>query len=88
MNPKLQKVNREIERARAKIAELQASLPALEEQKAKLENDEVIKVFRQADVAPEDFTAFIEAYKAKMAGGAKLPAPKLNTTEDTEHETY
>jgi len=70
LNQKLQKVTRDIERAKTKIAELQALLPELEKQKTELENVEVIKVFRSANVAPDDFTAFIEAYRAQIAGGA------------------
>jgi DNA repair exonuclease SbcCD ATPase subunit len=86
MNPKLQKVNREIERAKAKIAELQASLPALEKQKEELENTDWIRALRSADVAPEDFAAFIESYKANTRGGARQSiqaAPKPNTPEET-----
>ncbi len=63
MNPKLQKVNREIERTRERIAELQTLLPELEATRTKLENAEVIKAFRSVDVAPAEFSAFIEAYR-------------------------
>jgi prefoldin subunit 5 len=86
MNPKLQKVNKEIERAKAKIAELQASLPALEKQKEELENTDWIKALRSADVAPADFTAFIEAYRTSRNAGARQSiqaAPKPNTLEET-----
>lgn len=72
MNPKLQKVIREIERAKAKIEELQALLPELERHKKELENAEIIKVFRSADVTPADFAAFIAAYKAQTPGGAAV----------------
>lgn len=70
LNPKLQKVIREIERATTKIVELQALLPELERQKTELENAEIIKVFRSADVAPADFADFVAAYRAKATGGA------------------
>ena len=88
MNPKLQKVTREIERARAKITELQALLPELERQKTEIENTEIIKAFRSADVAPGDFTAFIEAYKANMNGAplSSRPAPQTTVTEDVYNE--
>ena len=85
MNHKLQKTLREIERVKGKIAELQASLPLLEKQKTELENAEIIKIYRTADVAPADFAAFIQACKANMAGGAELPGllPQPNKmTED------
>lgn len=89
MNAKLQKIIHEIERAKAKIEELQASLPALEKQKTELENAEIIKIFRSADVAPAEFTAFIEAYKAKAGNAAMLPkdpAPYPNILEDKYNE--
>jgi cell division septum initiation protein DivIVA len=88
LNPKLQKVIREIERAKEKITELEASLPALEKQKTELENAEVIKAFRSADVAPADFTAFIEAYKLSMGGGKPAPAqPPVSEAPQTQNET-
>jgi prefoldin subunit 5 len=68
LNAKLQKIDREMKRTKEKIAELQALLPKLEKQKTELENAEVIRVFRTADVAPADFAAFIEAYKKSTAG--------------------
>lgn len=70
MNAKLQKIARDIERTKKKIEELQALLPELERQKTELENAEVIKVFRSADVAPGDFAEFIAAYRAQANGGA------------------
>jgi prefoldin subunit 5 len=88
LNPKLQKVNRDIERARAKIAELETLIPELEKQKTDLENAEVVKAFRSANVAPADFTAFIEAYKANLRSGAvsNQPLPQTNVTEDVDDE--
>lgn len=98
MNQKLQKVIREIERTTAKIAELQALLPELERQRTELENTEIIKVFRSADVAPADFAAFIAACKAQATGGApdadtapQTPgysnaAPSQPQTEDVEDD--
>ena len=99
MNPKLQRIVRDIERTKAKIEELQALLPELERQKTELENAEIIKVFRSADVAPADFAEFIAAYRAQSnsgapAGPAAQPrpsgypgaAPQLNDMEDSDDE--
>ena len=86
MNPKLKKVNQEIERTRAKIAELQALLPVLEKQRTELENAEWIKALRSADVAPENFTAFIEAFKANMGGGARTPQHPASWPETLEEQ--
>ncbi len=89
MNPKLQKVNRDIERTKAKISELQAALPGLERQRSELENNEVIKAFRAADVAPADFTAFIDAYMKSLNGTEPPPAspsPQYINMEDLNDE--
>ncbi len=91
MATKLQKICAEIERTKAKIAELQASLPALEKQREELENSEWVKALRTANVAPADFTAFIETYKANLAGGARPstpPAPRFQPkmTEEMDNE--
>lgn len=89
MNQKLQRIIRDIERAKAKITELQALLPELERQKTELENVELIKLFRTANISPADFTAFMETYKANLNAGARLSAqlmPHSNTMEDEPNE--
>jgi len=63
MNPKIKKVSDDIEKTRAKIAELQALLPELERKKTDMENTEIIKLFRSADIAPADIPDFIKAIK-------------------------
>lgn len=90
MNPKLTKVTRDIERTKEKITELQASVPVLEKQKTELENAELIKVFRSAKVAAEDFAAFIEACKAGIEDSTLLPvqsAPPISKTEELSQNT-
>lgn len=83
MNQKLERTIREIERTKAKIAELQAALPALEKQKTELENAEIVKVFRSANVTPEELTAFIGAYKADMGDVAVTPAQQASQANMT-----
>jgi len=63
MNPKINKVIDDIERTKAKIAELQALLPELERKKTDLENTEVVRMMRSANVAPGDIAAFIESLR-------------------------
>lgn len=75
---------REIERAKAKIAELQASIPVLEKQKTELENAEIIKVFRSANVTPEELDGFITAYRESMAGGTSVSGKPMFNTDFTE----
>jgi hypothetical protein len=59
MNPKIEKTVREIERTRAKIAELQALLPELEKRRTELENLEIVRLVRSADVAPGDLPVYL-----------------------------
>ena len=66
MNTKLQKTIREIERAKAKIAELQALLPEMEKQKVDMENTEIVRLVRSAYVAPKDLQAFLQSLKARL----------------------
>ena len=63
MNPKIQKVYDEIERTKAKIAEFQAALPILERKKTELENAEIIRLFRSADLKPEEAQALFNSAK-------------------------
>ena len=92
MYPKLQKIVREIERAKAKIAEFQALLPGLERQKIDLENTEIVKAVRSVCVAPGEIEAFLEAYRretqrqpasAETADQA-APAKEKNNQCETE----
>jgi hypothetical protein len=66
MNPKLQKVEKDIERTRAKIVELQGLLPDLERQRTELENLEIVRTVRGASIAPGDLAEFIAAYHAGL----------------------
>ena len=68
MNPKIEKITREIEKTQARIADDQARLKELERQKVVLENTEIVALFRTIDVAPAELAAFIEKYKQQNAG--------------------
>ena len=68
MNPKIEKVTREIEKTRARIADDQARLKELERQKTDFENTEIVVLFRSVDVEPAELAAFIEKYKKESAG--------------------
>jgi hypothetical protein len=63
MNPKLKKINDEIEKTKSKITENECKLKELERQKIELENTEIILLVRKIDIPPDEFEAFITAYK-------------------------
>ena len=77
LTAKLEKTVREIERTRAKISELQALLPELERQRTDLENAEIVRVVRDASVAPRDLEAFLRTIRP----GA---SPNITESEDLD----
>jgi hypothetical protein len=81
MSTKLQRTVREIERAKAKIAELQAILPELEKQRTDLENTGIINAVRSACVTPGELEAFLASYREALA---KRPAPRPAREEQVQ----
>ena len=51
MNPKIEKLEKEIDKTKAKIAEMQGKLRKLEEQKTELENTDYVAVARSYTVS-------------------------------------
>ena len=97
MNQRIQKAIDEIERTKAKIAELQALLPELERKKLDLENTEILRLVRSANIAPGDIAAFIESIKQGRQdsrvndgrprteiSGAAAPAIRQEVSENEE----
>jgi len=83
LNAKINKVTDDIEKTKAKIAELQALLPELERKRTDMENTEIIKLLRSADIAPADIPDFINKVKAS---GTNLPnLATLAETAKTPH---
>ena len=54
MNPKIEKLAKDIEKTKAKIAELQAKLRDLEKQKTELENTDFVAVARSYHLTPQE----------------------------------
>ena len=82
MNPKIKKVIDEIDRTKAKILELQTLLPELERKRIDMENTEIIKLVRSADILPAELPAFIESLK-----NPKSPAPAYDGVTDSPEST-
>ena len=59
MNPKIEKLEKEIDRTKAKIAEMQAKLRKLEEQKTELENTDYVAVARSFHLTPQELADFL-----------------------------
>jgi hypothetical protein len=85
MNPKLQKVTKEIERTAAKIAELQTLLPELEKQKTELENLEIVRLVRNANVTPGELNMFLNSLRVKPTQTV-IPNNTILTKEESDFE--
>ena len=65
---KLERIEKDIEKTKAKIAEQQRQLRELEAQKTEQENLQIIQLVRGLNMKPEEFAAFLR-------GGAMQTAP-------------
>ena len=68
MANKLDRIEKDIEKTKAKIAELQKQLRELEAAKTEQENLQIIQLVRGLNMNPEEFAAFLR-------GGALQSAP-------------
>ena len=68
MANKLDRIEKDIEKTKAKIAELQKQLRELEAAKTEQENLQIIQLVRGLNMKPEEFAAFLR-------GGALQSAP-------------
>lgn len=81
MNSRINKVIDDIEKTKNKIAELQALLPELERKRVDMENNEIIRLVRSANIKPAEFPAFIKEVKAEREGNAGLGSDVLAVEE-------
>ena len=72
MNPKIEKLEKEIEKTKTKIAEMQAKLHKLEEQKTELENTDYVAVARSFKLTPQQLADFLKSQQA-AASDSILP---------------
>ena len=73
MNPKIEKLAKEIEKTKAKIAELQAKLRDLEKQKTELENTDFVAVARSYHLTPQELAEFL---KTRQMASAQESSPQ------------
>ena len=59
MNAKIERVNKDIEKTKSKIGELQVRLRELEKQKTELENLEIIGAVRGMDISLDERAAML-----------------------------
>lgn len=94
MNPKIDKLAKDIEKAQSRVGDLQARLREMEQQKAELEETEVVALFRALEVPPDRFPAFLDAMKNAVLPAADsappvaavIPHPYTHTPDNEEVE--
>ncbi len=65
MNPRIEKLEKEIEKTTAKIEELQAKLRELEKQKTELENTDYVSIARSYNLTPSQLAEFLKTRQIK-----------------------
>ena len=79
---KLDRIEKDIEKTKGKIAALQKQLRELEAAKTEQENLQIIQLVRGLNMTPQEFAAFVR-------GGALQapPAPQPEFEQDEQEET-
>lgn len=81
---KLEKIDRELEKAREKAAEWQAKIKDLEKQRQEEENSMIVQAVRSLKLTPAELAAFF-SNPTTTASGQVGPKPEKEK-EDTSHE--
>ena len=71
MNPKIDKLARDIEKTEKKIADLQKKLELFKEEKTRLENEDYGDIGRDFHLTPKELPEFLKAH-----GAAPLTIPE------------
>src|SRR5699024_11146060 len=84
---KIDKLDKELEKAREKAAEWQAKIRELEKQKQEEENSQIVQAVRSLKLTPAELMAFLNDPKNSLAAsGHNGPKPEAPEKEDTAHE--
>lgn len=78
---KIERIDREIQKTREKITELQNKLKELNAQKTEAENLEIVQLVRSMRMTPQELNAML-----KDGGIPGMAAADYEEQEDAEHE--
>lgn len=81
MASKLDRIEKDIQKTKSKIAEYQKQLRELEAQKTEQENLQIIQLVRGMNMKPEQFAAFLRS-------GALQAAPTVTPYHEQEDNTH
>ena len=82
MASELDRIEKDIQKTKSKIAEYQKQLRELEAQKTEQENLQIIQLVRGMNMKPEEFAAFLRS--GAMQAAPAVPA--YHAQEDNAHE--
>ena len=85
-NEKLQKIEDEIVKTKAKIAALTAKLRKLADDKTAMKNAEFLAVVNDAKITPEELRAFIQSQK-EQSGDNKTEPPNSEIIKNDKEDT-
>lgn len=84
---KIDKIEKELEKAREKAAEWQAKIRDLEKQKQEEENSQIVQAVRSLKLTPAELMAFLSDPKnAFSTSGQGDPKPEDTGKEENAHE--
>jgi DNA-binding transcriptional regulator GbsR (MarR family) len=81
---KIERIDREIQKTREKITELQNKLKELNAQKTEAENLEIVQLVRSMRMTPQELNAMLK--DGGIPGMAAADTADYEEQEDTEHE--
>ena len=81
-NPKIDKVNLEIEKTKAKISEFQTKLRALERQKTDLEDAQIVALVRSERISDAELTALMASLRSNGKDAAPAEAKPISTRQE------
>ncbi len=84
---KIEKIEKELEKAREKAAEWQARIRDLEKQKQEEENSQIVQAVRSLKLTPTELAAFLSDPKTMFpASGQDGPKSGEPEKEEADHE--
>ena len=83
LSPKINKVNTEIAKTKAKITEYQTKLRDLERRKTDLENDDIITLVRSENISDAELSALLQSIRRAPPAGVQ--STKNDLEDDDEN---
>ena len=84
MNPKVVKINAELDKNSAKIARLQARNKELERQRTELENTDIIGLVRNVGLTPDQLAELIKGMNPVVQNPENAAPENVESAADTE----